>query len=174
MTPSRQSGRRGGGGGESRARSEGRECYSERLWKRGRASPRPSLPTSRLKKEEKKKKALHSRKAPARPAAPAPARSHGASRFTARPAGSASLRPPSVHRLLALLLLVRRCPASWAVERPSPPSSPARARRPRSAPERPPPRFLQRGRRSKVCVAPQRQRRAGGRAALASKATILA
>ena len=64
MTPSRQSER------ESRARSEGRECYSA---VRGCGSagagvpPRPSLPTSRLKKEEKKKKkALHFRKAPAR------------------------------------------------------------------------------------------------------------
>ena len=98
MTPSRQSEQ------ESRARSEGRECYSA---VRGCGSagagvpPRPSLPTSRLKKEEKKKKkALHSRKAPARTPARQrqrpPARSHGASRFTERPAGSASLlRPPS-------------------------------------------------------------------------------
>ena len=97
MTPSRQSGRRGG---ESRARSEGKSVTVRGCGSAG-VPPRPSLPTSRLKKEEKKKKALHSRKAPARP--PGSARASRPLAPTAlqdsrrgRPARPPSVRRPSV------------------------------------------------------------------------------
>ena len=133
---------------------------------RARACPqdRPFRRHGLRKRRRRRRLSTPERRRHARPAAPAPARPFPRRFKIHGEAGRLGLSPSAVvRRLLPLLLLLRRCPASWAGERPSPPWSPARTRTPPPLGSRAASTALSaRGRRSKVCLAPQRQGRAGG------------